>query len=259
MKDLDLALSITGKFEGHDLFGNISGNFDGMGVSAGVLQWNFGMGSLQTRILAKYMEKHGDLDMYFPEPIAHLVKAGSNEDDVRWVERHMLQPGSTKLRPEWTKAWRKFMTLPEVVALQKTACNGVSNQAEKIQKDLKLTSVKSYCWAFDIVTQNGSLKGLPLEKADRTRARELIDSSATLPVNQKIWGSMLSKVDDEAISLFTLSFDRAKIANPRWFHDVFSRKGTIALGKGYVHEQLWDFTLAFDQKYAEQAPPVMHS
>jgi hypothetical protein len=45
---IEKALSITGHFEdSDDPFGAVSGNFDGMGISLGVLQWNIGSGSLQ--------------------------------------------------------------------------------------------------------------------------------------------------------------------------------------------------------------------
>jgi len=42
------ALKVTGPFEDSaDPLGGVSGDFDGMGISLGVLQWNIGMGSLQ--------------------------------------------------------------------------------------------------------------------------------------------------------------------------------------------------------------------
>lgn len=44
---LELALNITGSFEGNTGWANLSNNFDGMGVSLGILQQNLGQGSLQ--------------------------------------------------------------------------------------------------------------------------------------------------------------------------------------------------------------------
>ena len=42
------ALKVTGHFEDStDPLGGVSGDFDGMGISVGVLQWNIAMGSLQ--------------------------------------------------------------------------------------------------------------------------------------------------------------------------------------------------------------------
>lgn len=245
MKNLDLALTITGKFEGHNLFTNVSDNFDGMGVSAGILQWNFGMGSLQTKILAEYMKTNSDLDHHFPEPIAQLVKQGTNEQDIVWVKDHMLQDDGVHLDPVWTKAWRDFMGLPSVIEIQKRACDGVSTRAQQIQSTLGLTSVRSYCWAFDIVTQNGDLKGLRLDNPDRDLAKTLIRMPLVSTPCRSIWAELIGLATNESVSLFLLSYRRAKLANPRWFQDVFSRKGTIALGKGYVHDENCDFSGKF--------------
>lgn len=42
-----LALNVTGTFEGVSGWENLTGNFDGQGISMGLLQWNLGQGSLQ--------------------------------------------------------------------------------------------------------------------------------------------------------------------------------------------------------------------
>ena len=47
------ALRLTGHFEDSaDPLGAVTGNFDGMGISLGVLQWNLGSGSLQPMVPA---------------------------------------------------------------------------------------------------------------------------------------------------------------------------------------------------------------
>src|SRR4051794_33004464 len=50
---LTAGLKITGHFEDSgDPLGAVSGNFDGMGISLGVLQWNIGSNSLQPIVRA---------------------------------------------------------------------------------------------------------------------------------------------------------------------------------------------------------------
>ncbi len=45
---IQIALAITGDFETiGDPFAGVTGDFDGMGISCGVLQWNIGQGSMQ--------------------------------------------------------------------------------------------------------------------------------------------------------------------------------------------------------------------
>lgn len=51
-KALALALNVTGSFEGHQGWATIANNFDGQGMSLGLLQQNFGQGTLQPLLLA---------------------------------------------------------------------------------------------------------------------------------------------------------------------------------------------------------------
>lgn len=46
-----LAMNMSGSFEGHDGWDNLSNNFDGQGVSLGLFNQNLGQGSLQTLLL----------------------------------------------------------------------------------------------------------------------------------------------------------------------------------------------------------------
>src|SRR5712691_3404509 len=49
---ISTALRITGGFEvSTDPWAGVSGDFDHMGISVGVLQWNIGMGSLQPMVI----------------------------------------------------------------------------------------------------------------------------------------------------------------------------------------------------------------
>lgn len=62
-----LALNITGSFEGGDGWKNITGNFDGMGISLGLSQQNLGMGSLQP-LLLQMLRKHESAAVKFFSP-----------------------------------------------------------------------------------------------------------------------------------------------------------------------------------------------
>ena len=50
-KSLATSLNLTGSYEGGQGWINITNNFDGMGMSLGLLQQNFGSGSLQPLLL----------------------------------------------------------------------------------------------------------------------------------------------------------------------------------------------------------------
>src|SRR5262245_6138993 len=55
------ALRITSTFETGKPggFGGLTGNFDGQGLSFGLMNWNFGTGSLQP-LLKEFLSKHPD-------------------------------------------------------------------------------------------------------------------------------------------------------------------------------------------------------
>ncbi|MCM2280834.1 MAG: hypothetical protein NDI61_03195 [Bdellovibrionaceae bacterium] len=59
-KALALSLNISGSFEGHRGWANISNNFDDQGMSLGLLQQNFGQGSLQP-LLTEMFDQHLDV------------------------------------------------------------------------------------------------------------------------------------------------------------------------------------------------------
>ncbi|MFN8945663.1 MAG: hypothetical protein ACK5WZ_13685 [Pseudobdellovibrionaceae bacterium] len=68
-----LAMNITGSFEGHQGWTNLSNNFDGQGFSLGLLQQNLGQGSLQT-LLIEMRNRH------LPLLVSSLGK--SNTDSI---------------------------------------------------------------------------------------------------------------------------------------------------------------------------------
>lgn len=60
-----LAMSITGSFEGHNGWSNISNNFDGQGLSLGLFNQNFGQGSLQPLMIRLFQKDPEVYDLYF--------------------------------------------------------------------------------------------------------------------------------------------------------------------------------------------------
>jgi len=62
--------------------------------------------------------------------------------------------------------------------------------------------------------------------------------------NRVIWEKAIPFATAQELILFRAAHDRAQLSNPKYFQDVFARKGTIALGRGYVHGRYWE--LSFD-------------
>lgn len=235
-KWLDLALEITGAFEGKG-YGQVTGNFDKMGLSVGILQWNYGQGSLQNKILKPYLAQHGSIDKLgiFPKPIEHSAHM-SNSQGVAFAVREM-NTSKNKVKAEWAKAWEKFMLLPEVIQLQKKAAGNVQKSALSLCSKWGMITPRAFCFFFDVVTQNGSMKSVSKPTPNDDLIKKYIAEANSQ--NKKIWAK--KSLTDEQKILFQAAYLRARLSNPTYFQDVFSRKGTIAMGEGYVHGKVWKY------------------
>lgn len=234
---LDKALSITGKFEGRG-YDNVTGNFDGMGISAGILQWCLGQGSLQEKILKPFIKTHGSIDALniFPKKIMDSLAKSSASGGIRIAVSEMHTSSgflrkTTTVSPVWVTAWRKFLLLPEVIELQRMACETVAMQAMAYCEDWDMVLPRTFCWFFDLVTQNGSLEGVTKPKVDRDYIKYAITGASNS--NQKIWKNL--GLNDEQVILMIASYKRSLTARAAYQKDVMDRKGTIAAGVGFVH------------------------
>lgn len=230
MDKLKLALEITGRFEGAG-WGGVARNFDGQGLSFGILQWNYGQGTLQ-KLLLKYHEKHGLIPAdFFPEDInasAHMHPT----DAVKFAER-MQSP--QRVKTEWQEAWGKFGE--KTIEIQKEMAKPYFDRAESMMRDFGMSSVCAFCFFFDVAVQNGSMKGVtrvsPLDE-------ELLTIMDAAKNNRSVWEE-LPKEPEQRV-LLKAAWDRSKKANPKFQMDVFYRKGAIAMGKGYVHGKYCSFS-----------------
>lgn len=235
-----LALDTTGSFEGKG-FTEVSGDFDGQGVSAGILQWCYGQGSLQEQILKPWVAKHGPIDALriFPKSVDVTASMNGNQA-CQYARANMLdinRKGHPML-PAWQRAWETFMGRADVIEIQLASSHGKLLAAYKLAEQWGYpNSPRAICFFFDIITQNGSMKGISKPSANRSLALSYAGAGSA---NRTKWGQMIATADDESLCLFQAAYLRAKMSNPQWFSDVFSRKGTIALGAGTVHGKFLD-------------------
>jgi hypothetical protein len=83
-----LAMNISGSFEGHSGWSNLSNNFDGQGVSLGLFNQNLGQGSLQP-LLITFRDQHDSKMKKFFSPLQRnslqsmLSNWGSSKDGIK--------------------------------------------------------------------------------------------------------------------------------------------------------------------------------
>lgn len=223
----DLAIQITSAFEG-STYSTVTGNFDGQGISGGVLQWNLGQGTFQNFILNHINPMHYD---YFPVPIDRLTKI-SSDAAVTWAKDVMLYADGS-LKPEWRKAWQRFLSEPSVINVQKRAIDPYWHQAKTICSRLQMdqTNARAMCFSFDVAVQNWSLGDINLDFITKDQAYNCLTLYGG--ENAKIW--IEHDLDGIQQKLVVAAHLRALKANPKFRADVFTRKATIAVGEGIVH------------------------
>lgn len=218
-------LALTGAFETGagvpDCFAGLSGDFDDQGISFGVLQWNFGQGSLQP-LLKEVVSVHGALvQSIFQEHYDVLLAAlESVKDEQMAFARAIQHPVKHVLYEPWRGMFKSLGRSEAFQEIQLEHARGLFRAALDLCAAYGLWSARAAALMFDIKVQNGSIGNL-------VKAQILRDFNA-LPAD-------LNRAESERRRMIVVANRRAEAANPRWIEDVRARKLCIATGEGTVH------------------------
>jgi hypothetical protein len=255
-KWIAIALKVTGHFEDSaDPLGAVSGDFDGMGISLGVLQWNIGSGSLQPMI-----RRIGEAPVVALMPVygRELWSACTSNVATGLAIVRGWQDGS-HLRPAVMAELKALVRGPEFTQQQIATATHTAEGAYATGEawiadyDGSPIDLHSFCWFFDVRTQNGGLKGVSAQAV-----KDFIREVGAQRVDDVVcdWlaargpgdagyrdarkNALLWRTDAPAakLPLFAASYLRAMRARLEYRADVLDRKGTIALGSGWVHGEL---------------------
>ncbi len=236
-------LALTGSFETSEgfpkCFTGLSNNFDGQGISFGVLQWNFGQGSLQP-LLQKMNDNHTDLckdifgSLYYDfDKMLKLTKP----EQAAWaknIQYSQVKNGKVHwyLDPKWVQAFINLGLTDEMISIQTDAASLIYQKALKLSEDYELTTERGAALMFDITTQNGSVD----RKGSGKKIRE--DYLKIAP------GLSDDEIQTEKMTI--IANRRAEVSNPTYVEDVRSRKLTIAKGEGKVHSKQYNLKDEFN-------------
>ena len=256
---INSAVAITCGFETvGDPFEAATGDFDGMGISCGALQWNIGQGSLQPMVLAigepgvtAAMPRLGaDLWRACNRPVREgleIVRGFQNGTRLTALAKAELKVlmGSLAMRALQRQRIGEVAARAYTLAARWAAADGAS-----------VPSKRQFLWFFDLVTQNGGLEGVTVPAVrdfirlnGEMRADDVIcDFLAGLRgtsghvqdahANAAAWRN---RADDGRLPLLVASFLRSGSASPAFRHVVLNRKGAIAMGRGHVNGTLRNF------------------
>ena len=229
-------LALTGTFETGtpppECFAGLSGNFDGQGISFGVLQWCIGQGSLQP-LLREMDAKHPDrLQEIFHDhyPALRAMLQGERKEQLAWA-RSIQDPRKFVLFEPWRGLFKTLGRTEEFQAIEVAAADALYQKALALCKTYHVASERAVALMFDIKTQNGSIS--PSVKA-------LIEQGFS-----RLGGGGGDAEMREVARLRIIANRRAEAAAARWVEDVRKRKLCIANGKGVVHRNALNLETQF--------------
>lgn len=228
-------LAMTGSFETGtgipDCFAGLSGDFDGQGISFGVLQWNVGQKSLQP-LFAKMLATHHDVvESIFHEhtPVLDAMLQAPWEEQMEF-SRRIQHPVKHTINEPWRGLLKSLARTPEFQQIEADAASRVFAAARKDCTVYGLKSERGVALLFDIRVQNGSIGAV-------TRAQILADFAGI--------DDDLAPQEQEVTRLRIIANRRAEAAKAQWIEDVRARKLCIANGEGMVHGVHYDLAEQF--------------
>lgn len=212
LSTLEKAITITGRFEGNG-YGNITGDFDGQGLSLGILQWNIGQGTLQPLLREMNLNYNMAarsilLDSY---NAFNTMLSKTPTEQLTWAKT--INNSQKVIREPWRTRLIALANSQEFRAIQLNYAKTIGDLALSICNKYNLKSERAFALAFDIGVQNGGVKA-------KTDLRIAYRAS-----------SDVSEKDRMALIANAVAND----SNTRWIEDVRSRKLAIVNGFGTVH------------------------
>jgi hypothetical protein len=209
-------LQLTADFEGTG-FTKAVGNFDGAGVTWGIIGFTLSNGELGTLLKtirsshpAVFTAAFGDLESKIVQ-----VLNSSHADQMAFA--NSISVGSSKMRilDVWAKAFEKLGNDPSVQELQLQRTQRFFEVAEHDMARFNVQNELGLALCFDIAVQNGGI-----DATEATRIKNKINQNH--PATQQDLRIIIANVV-------------AENSKPAFIEDVRKRKLTIATAEGTVH------------------------
>ncbi len=261
-----LALNITGSFEGTQGWKNITGNFDGQGLSLGLMQQNFGQGTLQPLLIKTFKQDN-----------LNFSKVFSNADYLSLKVMLEDWQNSAISVPSVKAAHNPNELFPDIQSLNDLDTNvhefatplsaTENNSSVQWAKNNILTGsnlIPRWKTAFQAISVTSAYRTLQVEastamflKAKRyketfkfTQLRSLLmlydvvvqngGFTSTHLATYNAWLTKNPKADEQAKTLALLNARLATV-NPTYVEDVRARKTSIIMGLGTVHSSMRNY------------------
>src|SRR5271166_1092490 len=254
---LELCVKVSGGFEngGGASYQSLTGNFDGQGLSVGILQWNAGQGTLQV-LLQRIGSSMGwdTAKSYFKSDIQHLSTLKTT-DAIQFCLDHYIEEGGTSVDPAAATAWKSFLSTPDSIAAQiQMATDGELSHAKSLVAQFAAAYTdrnRPYAFFFDLITQSGGMRNargavLPIASVAASDYEPALDMAHEKSLKcAGIWEVSLQN-DPLAQLLLYYALKRSSLSDPQFVWDALSRRGSIACLGGVVHDATVNFNNILD-------------
>ncbi|NQF16365.1 hypothetical protein HPY31_21005 [Brevibacillus sp. HB1.3] len=231
-------LKSTGFFEGSDGFSNLAGNFDGMGLSFGIIQYNFGKGTLQPVLKDYIRDNESEFKSIFGTSKAATLKKVvfdySKNQQVSWGDSITESRKSGKVKAEWREPFQEMGTKSKMQDIQVEHAQDYFDRAESLANKFGIISTQGLAFLFDHVVQSWNFEG-----SHSKIEREIDDLALEYQKNES--GARLP--DEDRLSVL-LDYVRSG--------DETDRRRAIKNGSGKVHGKQYDvddYGLSYDDEF----------
>jgi len=187
-------LDLTAQFEGHG-FGEVAGDFDGAGLTWGIIGFTLKSGSLVEvlkQIPREVMERAMPLGA--AADLRALVVLKGFPERLAWAKQIILDPkNQTKAKPAWVQHFENLGDAPEVQAIQlEVARRKYWKPAVEIAQALDFEQEVSFALAFDRQVQQNGIERHKIPAIKRratTEETRLAVMTEMLIERSKNWGA----------------------------------------------------------------------
>lgn len=248
---LEACLQISGSFENGDpAYDALTGNFDGMGMSVGILQWNAGAGTLAL-LIQNIIQKSSTetVNAFFAngEDVASIAQM-SPQQAKQFVITSFTKDGM-HLTPQAIQDWQQMLQSdPSMQSQVELATNGILSKALTLAGTYTQTSnMRDIAFFFDLVTQSGGMgnsrgKVAPLTDLSQSSWEQAIQFTQAKSAKSADYWQKVCQTDTQAKLLLHYAYQRALLSRPEYVWAALSRRGAIACRGGVVNGSWFDFS-----------------